>query len=189
MVSFLLLTCAAVMLTVATPEATEAAWARLASGGYSVLLPHADAVSTNDPANFEIDDCSTQSGLSGTGRTEAQRQGTRFAVRAVAISAVYTSRYCRAIDTARLAFGSQQIEPVAELDRLTGVPTADEERLAQTVARINGFSGPGNQILVTHPENIEALTGTVPRSGEAIVMAPTREDGERPEVVGRILLN
>lgn len=170
-------------------EATEAAWARLADGGYTVLLGHAQMAGSGDPPGFDLEDCSTQSPLTDNGRQQARRQGTRFAARAVAIAAVYASQYCRAQETAELAFGSQEIEPAPEFNLIDPDAEGAQEQIEAMIARIDGFNGAGNQIVITHPENIRILTGSLPRAGEAIVMAPTPPDGDRPRVVGRILLN
>ena len=48
------------------------------------------------------------------------------------------------------------------------------------------FSGSGNMVLVTHGENIQALTGAAPREGEAVIVRP---DGEKRPVLGRIIFN
>lgn len=170
-------------------EATEAAWARATSGGYTLLMSHAPAVSDRDPANFDIDDCATQSPLSDEGRTQARRQATRFAVRNVAIGTVYTSQYCRAKEHAELTFGSAEIVPVPELNRLGVLGEGEEDQFAAMIERINGFTGPGNQVFITHAENVEALTGSPSREGEVILLDAASEPGGMPEVVGRILLN
>lgn len=170
-------------------RATEAAWARLNQGGYTILLSHTQATSRGDPPNFTLDDCATQSQLTSNGRTQARRQGTRFAARAVSITTVYTSEYCRATNTAELAFGSQTIEPAPELNRLGHDGADADAQLQGMLERINGFFGPGNQIFITHPENIEALTGADIRPGEAIIVTGDEDTPATPDIVGRILLN
>ena len=172
----------------ADTAATEAAWARITNGGYTILLQHAETIGGDGP-EVDPEDCSTQANLSDRGRTQARRQGTRFAARAIAISAIYTSNYCRTQETAELAFGSIQAEVIPELDPLGAGDSGEEEQLAALVARIDAFKGPGNQLMITHAENIRALTGTYARDGEAIILAPTPEDSSTPDVVGRILLN
>jgi len=173
----------------AAAQATEAAWARLATGGYTVLMIHADAPGIGDPPFFDLEDCTTQRNLSDRGRQQARRQGVRFAARAVSINRVYSSRWCRTMETAENAF-RVTAEPLEALDHVE-----DEEALeAQSQAVIDvikAFRGPGNQVMVTHPENVEALTGITPRPGEAVIVAPARGDGENPgiTVAARLLLN
>jgi hypothetical protein len=169
--------------------ATEAAWARVANGGYTILLAHGLPTGSGDPAGFELEDCATQNNLSDRGRTQARRWGTRFAARAVTITTVYTSQWCRAEETADLAFSSYRIEEQPVLNLLGALDEDSEAQLGEMTDLINGFRGPGNQIFITHPENVTALIGSAPRDGEAIIMAPAADDGGSPEIVGRILLN
>jgi phosphohistidine phosphatase SixA len=185
-----LVVCASLLVPVTwEASATEAAWARAMNGGHTLVMRHAPAVSDRDPANFDIDDCATQSPLSQEGLTQARRQATRFAVRNVPISAVYTSQYCRAQEHAELTFGSAEIVPVPELNRLGAQGENAEDQLAAMIERINGFTGPGNQVFITHGENVEALTGSPSREGEVILLDAAAEPGGMPQVVGRILLN
>lgn len=169
--------------------ATEAAWARIAEGGYTILMRHARAPGSGDPPGFELDDCSTQRNLSDRGRQSARRIGAQFAARAATISTVYSSRWCRALDTARLAFGDDRVEPLPDLDSLSGDASQAEAQTEAVRQRIRAFSGSANQVMVTHPDNIKALTGIVPREGEAIIVAPAAEGEEGLRVVGRLLLD
>jgi hypothetical protein len=176
-----------VLCATAGARATEAAWARLATGGYTVLMTHALAPGIGDPPYFELGDCTTQRNLSDRGRQLARRQGVRYAARAVSISKVYASRWCRTLETAENAFRDVEAEPLEALDYFEGDGKQQTEAIIDIV---KAFRGPGNQVMVTHPENIEALTGITPRPGEAVIIAPTR-GGDNPgiEVVARLLLN
>lgn len=166
--------------------ATEAAWARILTGGYSILLTHTDAPGFGDPPFFDIDDCTTQRQLSDRGLQQARKMGVRFAARAINISAVYSSRYCRAVDTAEGAFSRIEINALPFLDLLQ--ETTETEQLTETVKLISTFRGPGNQVIITHPENVQALTGATPRVGEALIVTAA-EDEEKPRVIARLLLN
>lgn len=170
-------------------QATEAAWARLATGGYTVLMTHADAPGIGDPPFFDLEDCATQRNLSDRGRQQARRWGVRFAARAVSIATVYASNWCRTLETAENAFRDATIEPTEALDLVEDDPGAHN---GEAIDIIRSFRGPGNQVLMTHPENVEALTGVRPRAGEAIIVAPARggdEDSPAVQVVARLLLN
>lgn len=172
-------------MAITSARATEAAWARLATGGYTILMMHALAPGVGDPPYFDIEDCTTQRNLSDRGRQLANRQGVRFAARAVSISRVYASRWCRTLETAKNAFGNVEAEPIEALDYFEG---DGEDQTNAAIEIIKAFRGPGNQVMITHPQNIEALTGTIPRAGEAIIVAPAR-DGDGIDVVARLLLN
>jgi len=165
-------------------QATEAGWALLRNGGHVVLIRSAMAPGVGEPHNFEIDKCATQRNLSERGRQQARKIGALIAARAAPVERVLTSRFCRARDTARIAFGEG--EDFAPLDP----PSADEtERNVQIEAilrEIRDYSGSGNLILVTHLETIKALTGAPAREGEAVIVSP---DGEKLHILGRIIFN
>jgi broad specificity phosphatase PhoE len=90
-------------------------WSALARGGTVALIRHARAPGTGDPAGFRLDACSTQRNLSEDGRAQAGRLGQAFRDNAVPVGRVLSSRWCRALDTARLAFGDRT-EPFPDLD-------------------------------------------------------------------------
>jgi hypothetical protein len=178
---------AAVLCLFAFPAmATEAGWALLREGGNIVLMRHAYAHGTMDPPNFDIERCGTQRNLSDRGRQQARRIGSLFAARAAPVERVYSSRLCRALDTARLAFGERYVEAFPALDP----PPADEEAAAEARAAVfavvNEYEGSGNIVLMTDLAVIEALTGRPAREGEALIVTPT-EDGLH--VLARVVFN
>ena len=164
--------------------ATEAGWALLRNGGQVVLLRHAIAPGNGDPANFDIEKCSTQRNLSERGKQQARKIGALFAARAAPTERVLTSRYCRTKETARLAFGSA--EDLALLDPPPADEKARKEQISAILKEVRDYSGSGNLILVTHLETIEAITGQPAREGEAVIVG-AGEDSVR--VLGRINFN
>ena len=50
----------------------SAAWEALREGRAVLMLRHALAPGTGDPANFDVDDCSTQRNLNAEGREQAR---------------------------------------------------------------------------------------------------------------------
>lgn len=166
--------------------ATEAGWALLRDGGRVVLLVHGRAPGTGDPANFDVENCRTQRNLSEAGRQQARRLGALFAARAAPVATVYSSRYCRALDTARLAFGDSNVEAMEALDSFENHPEQEEEWTRAIVDLIGDYTDSDNMVLVTHQPNILALTGTRAREGEAIIVAPA---GDGIETIGRIVFN
>ena len=165
-------------------RATEAGWALLREGEHVVLLRHAMAPGVAEPANFDIEKCSTQRKLSDRGKQQARKIGALFAARAASTERVLTSRYCRTKETARLAFGDA--EDFAPLDPPPSDETARKEQLDAILKEVRDYSGSGNLVLVTHLETIEALTGQSAREGEAVIV---RADDERLHVLGRIIFN
>ena len=186
MLRFIIIAAALLIGGLVPAAATEAGWALLREGGQVVLLVNANAPGTTDPANFDIDNCRTQRNLSDRGRQQARRIGALFAARAEPVEAVYSSRYCRALETARLAFGERLVEPMDALDSTEHDAGGAEAAKAAVIATVRDYSGSGNLVLVTHAENVLALTGARAREGEAIIVAP-REEGL--SVIGRIVFN
>lgn len=164
-------------------HATEAGWALLREGGHVVFLRHAVAPGTTEPASFDIDKCATQRNLSARGKQQASKIGALFGARAAPVERVLSSRYCRCLDTARIAFEAEP-EPFAPLDPLPTDETGRKSQEAAIMAQIRDYSGSDNLVMVTHLENIQGLTGVSPREGEAVIVAP---DGDGLRVLGRIV--
>ncbi len=162
--------------------ANDAAWEKLRAGGYTVLIRHATAPGTGDPANFTLGDCSTQRNLSEAGREESRRLGARFREQNVPIAQVLSSRWCRCVDTAQLAF--ERVTPTPYLDSFFQDRSTRDEQTEAARKRIAAFKGPGNLVMVTHQVNMTALTGSYPGQGEAFVVR-AGADG-KIELVARI---
>lgn len=174
-------------LALALPaQATEAGWALLREGGHAVLIRHAMASGTSDSTGFAIDDCSTQRNLTARGKQQAEKMGALFAARAERVERVLSSRYCRCLETAATAFEDDSVEPMPALDLLPADAAAAATANKAVVEEIRAFSGSGNLVLVTHLENIKALTGVSPREGEAVIV---RAEGDALRVLARIIFN
>jgi hypothetical protein len=93
----------AIAASPSTPS-SENLWSSLREGtGYVVLLRHAQTTpGTGDPPGFKLEDCSTQRNLSEAGRTQARQIGQAIRDRKILIAQVFSSQYCRCLETARL---------------------------------------------------------------------------------------
>jgi phosphohistidine phosphatase SixA len=160
---------------------TVDAWPAIGDGTV-VLFRHANAPGGGDPAGFKLNNCSTQRNLDEVGRAQARRIGQTFRERGIQVGAVRSSQWCRARETADLAFpGQRQDEPV-----FNSFFANREVAPAQTVAAqrlLSRWKGPGAMVVVTHQVNITALTGVAPMSGEGVVV---RHSADGLQVVGRI---
>jgi phosphohistidine phosphatase SixA len=149
----------------------EGLWRRLAAGGQVVLLRHATTTpGVGDPTGFRLDDCVTQRNLTEAGREESRRIGAAFKARAVPVERVLSSRWCRCLETARLAFGAAEPwEPLSSF-------FADRTRQAEQSRAFRGLAGEkrtgGNTILVTHGANIVAFVGVTPAMAEMVIVTP-----------------
>jgi broad specificity phosphatase PhoE len=138
--------------------------------GTVIALRHARAPGTGDPAGFVLGDCSTQRNLDDSGRAQARAIGRLLRAAGLDGAPVYSSRWCRCLETAELlALGP--VTPLPALDSFFG---ARQRRQAQTEAlraflAAEGADGPA-LVLVTHQVNISAVAGRGTRSGEGVVM-------------------
>jgi phosphohistidine phosphatase SixA len=140
-------------------------------GSDVILMRHATAPGVGDPANFRLDDCSTQRTLSEAGRAEARRMGAEFRRRNVRIGAVLASQWCRTRETARLAFPKAEVRDEPAFNSWFGqVPVESESQLAEARAILSRWKGPGVLVVVTHAVNINALAGEPTVPGEAVVL-------------------
>nr|WP_201830178.1 histidine phosphatase family protein [Microvirga zambiensis] len=163
--------------------ASEAAWQALRDGDTVALFRHARAPGTGDPPQFRLEDCSTQRTLSAEGRRQAETIGEQFRIRQVPVEQVLSSRWCRALDTARLAFRGLT-EPFPPLDSFFVGREREEAQTRAVRERIEAWRSPGVLVLVTHQVNITALTGIFPEEGEALVLKPKAGSGF--DLVGRV---
>ena len=165
---------ATLVLGASPAAADDAFWALLKAGGQVVMMRHATAPGTFDPPGMRLDDCATQRNLDEQGREEARRIGAAFRARAIPVDKVLSSRWCRCVDTARLAFGRVELwEPISGArpgSDLEKQRTAEVRRFVSTP-----FTG-GNVVLVSHNFNIRALTGLSTQSGEMVVLTPRGND-------------
>ena len=86
-----------ILTLVATPvvSADDGSVTRaLTSGGHVLMLRHAYAPGTGDPANFRLDDCSTQRNLDDRGRAQAGAIGDWLRARGVTRARVFSTPVC-----------------------------------------------------------------------------------------------
>jgi broad specificity phosphatase PhoE len=143
----------------------------LRSGGHVILMRHAMTVpGIGDPSGFALGQCATQRNLSQAGRADATKIGERFRQERIPVAAVLSSRWCRCLDTAKLAFG--RVEPASMLDSMfLDEADARDRKLGDVRAYLKSARGAGNVVMVTHDVNIQALVGGHMSPGEMAVAA------------------
>lgn len=146
-------------------------WQRLAAGGCAVLLRHAQTVAgIGDPPGYRLDDCATQRNLSEAGRAEARRFGAAFARRGQRVDDVLSSRWCRCLETARLAFPRHDVRVFEPLNSFFDERHRRDAQTAALRQHIAAIAAPRVLVMVTHMVNIAALTGQSVAMGEALVV-------------------
>lgn len=155
----------------------------LGSGRHFALLRHALAPGTGDPDNFVLDDCTTQRNLDDAGRRQAADIGQLLRESLGEQTALYSSQWCRCLDTAQL----MDAGPVTELPTLNSIYAAREKSTRQTEELADWLAEASLDrpvILVTHQVNITALVGAFARSGELVIVE--RQADDRFSVVGTV---
>ena len=161
----------------------DAAWSALRQGGHVALVRHATAPGTGDPAGFRLEDCATQRNLSTAGRAQAKAIGANLRWHGVRIDGVYSSQWCRCLETARL-LGLGEVVPLPPLNSFFESVEREAAQMAELRAWLAEQPRAGALVLVTHQVVITSLTGIVPGSGEIVVARPVAGGGVTP--VGRI---
>ncbi|MGQ0653315.1 MAG: histidine phosphatase family protein [Betaproteobacteria bacterium] len=164
------------LLFVFVPAAAEdEPWALLRQGGHVVLMRHTVTTpGVGDPEGFRLADCTTQRNLSEEGKEHAKRIGEAFREFNVPIEAIYSSPWCRCVETAGLAFG-RGAEVWPALSNLFGRPENRQKQVDELSARIGAWKGKGNLVLVTHGSTMLALARISPQTGEMVILAPRGE--------------
>ena len=157
----------------------------LKTPGYALILRHALAPGHNDPGNFDLRNCSTQRNLDAAGRAQAVAIGAWLRARGVTPDAIYTSPWCRCIETAEL----MAMGPVIE-ER--GLRSFAENRSpkSETLSRLRKFLAarvdtPRPLVMVTHSSTIADLIGGLVGSGEGVVVKLL--PGGEIQLLGRVL--
>jgi phosphohistidine phosphatase SixA len=102
----------------------------------------------------------------------------------VLVTDLRSSRWCRATQTAELAFPDVPLKPEASLDSFFNEPGREQEQSKQARALISSWRRRrGTLALVTHQVNITALTSLFAAEGEIVVVRPR---AAAMEVVGRV---
>ena len=157
---------------------------RLKAGGHILMIRHALAPGNGDPPNFKIGDCATQRNLDDTGRNQARSIGVWLRNNGVTSARVYSSQWCRCLETARLL----NLGPVQELAALNSFYERAQDR-EPNLRALNKFISQQPVlgeliILVTHFVTIADIAGTGVSSGGGALL---KLNADAPyTVVGRI---
>jgi len=169
--------------------ADDAALLRELRAGAALLMRHAQTTpGVGDPAGWRLDQCATQRNLDERGIAHAQRIGRWFAERRLTLSTVRNSPWCRARDTARLAFGRHE-----DWTALSNIfeDRRGADRQAAEVQRFVRAMKPGElAVLVSHGVTIAHLVGggVALATGESVLVRAGASAGAPLEVLGRLVV-
>ena len=158
-------------------------WSALREPNHFVIMRHALAPGTGDPGNFRVEDCSTQRNLSEAGREQARRTGEAFRRNGIERAAVYSSQWCRCLETARL-LGLGEVKELAALNSFFEERSKGPVQIRQLQEKLRSIDLSQPVVLVTHQVNVTGFTSVYPSSGEMVVVR--REPDGSFETVGTI---
>ena len=146
---------------------------RLRDGRHVLMLRHANAPGTGDPAQFQLRECATQRNLDDGGRAQARAIGAWLRSKGIAKARVYSSQWCRCLETAALL----GIGKTIELPGLNSFYELRQNRESNLRA-VREFlaSRPRGEtpiVMVTHQVTISELTNSYVSPGEGVLVEVT----------------
>jgi phosphohistidine phosphatase SixA len=131
-----------------------------------VFMRHALAPGFGDPANFALENCSTQRNLDSVGRKQAMEIGSEIRRSATNFTEVLSSEWCRCKETAEL-LGLGPWAPFSGLNSFFQ-DFADKDVVLKKLEQKLRQLKPGVTLMVTHQVVITSMTGQSVGSGEFI---------------------
>jgi phosphohistidine phosphatase SixA len=170
--SFLIIICTLLFTQSKFATAQSDLASKLKDGSHVLLMRHADAPGYGDPRNYQISECSTQRNLGDYGRKQAKNTGDWLSSQGIEQAKVYSSPWCRCIDTAALlnkgvvkketALGSF-FDDMSQAKRQT-------DELVKLIAAERKQNPNIPIIMVTHHVNIQSYMGMVVNSGDMVLV-------------------
>ena len=148
----------------------------LKSGGYVLYIRHAKTEKdyadqlTADPSN-----CATQRTLSELGWAQAKAIGAAIAAHNIPVGEVATSQYCRAWQTADLAFGHYDKTAALNFEKAETYSAEQTMKMRDNVLRLltKQPKPQTNTVIVGHDDPFEAATGIYPEpQGVTYILKP-----------------
>ena len=114
-------------------------------------------------------DCSTQRNLNQRGIEQSKFIGNIFNKKQIKIENVYSSEWCRCIDTAKFAFKNYQTFSALNSFYDIRFEANEERQITQLKEFINQWNGKENIIFVTHFVVISSMLNIGTSSGEIVI--------------------
>jgi phosphohistidine phosphatase SixA len=141
----------------------------LRQGGYVIFFRHVTSDVGSDAPAVIVDDCTTQRNMSEAGLRDARAIGQAFRMLNIPVGDVLSSEFCRALETARIAFGRAERQMALNFCCADNTPLSQEERFAWLERALATLPPQGkNTVLVGHGVGIVADLAM----GEAAIYAP-----------------
>ena len=167
------------------PQAIAAALAR---GGYVIYLRHGRTLydqiemerTNRNNGSFDLAKCATQRMLSDEGRAELKNAGEQFRLARIPLDGIFSSRYCRAIESAAFF-----VDGARATEMLSGEGSVgkDPAQKARTIAFLSQRPAPGrNHFMMAHGGIFWEATSFSVQEAHAVVLDP----GNLSVIVARI---
>jgi len=147
----------------------------LQEGGYVLYIRHAMTESDYaDQITADPDNCATQRVLSEAGWAQARAIGGAIKALDIPVADVVSSSYCRAWQSADLAFGQYRKDAALNFAKAESYSDAQIAQMRSGVAPyFETAPEAGNLVIVGHDDPFEATTGIYPEpQGVAYVVRP-----------------
>lgn len=144
----------------------------LKAGGKVIMMRHASTEAAEPAVSMTLGaNCSEEQNLSPEGKAEAMAIAESFKKHGIQIDKVYSSEFCRARDTAQIAFGGA--ESWAALNLAESMDASESAFLMLDVQeKLGDFSGKGNLVMITHRSNINTIVFQQTDAGDMVVINP-----------------
>jgi hypothetical protein len=164
-----------------TPAVAKDLVGDLRSGGYVIYFRHFETgKDTPDYAEATMGDCGTQRQLNEKGAVQAIHVRNAFQKLEIPVSKVLSSPFCRAWQSADLAFGGHQVVEGLKLPPVKKFgPKEEQEMRAALYPLLTEKPKEGsNTIIVAHDDNLPTVGAPYPESqGEALIFKPDGKGG------------
>ena len=132
-----------------------------------VMIRHSIAPGMGDPGHFKLRDCKTQRNLSEEGRRQSVKIGKLFKSHKIEKPFLYSSQWCRCLDTARL-FKLGKVKELLFLNSFFSNFKKEDYYISNLKKWLIKNRGKRPLVLVTHQVTITGLTDYFPSSGEMV---------------------
>lgn len=144
---------------------------QLNTPGTALVIRHALAPGIGDPAEFSLKACETQRNLSEQGKEQAQKIGKQLQAAGIDQAFIYSSRWCRCLETAALLdLGEVIALPVLDSFFRSPDSTQKTTQTEQWRAHLQQTHHQTPRIYITHQVNISALMGSFVQSAEGMIV-------------------
>ena len=168
------------LFTLAAPyvRAGNQALGLLPEGSNVLFMRHALAPGFGDPENFEIGNCATQRNLDDVGRVQAQQIGSMLRLNGLVFDAVYSSQWCRCLETAEL-MDVGLVQAFVGLNSFFQSHAPKKQTLELLREKFEELPKDKLTLMVTHQVVIQSVTSLSVQSGGIVAYDTTSKTSQR----------